>query len=370
MIKTAHKWCALFLFVCISPLSFAKNTVIYDTDMAIDDWFALLYLAKHPDVELAAITISNSGETLCQEGLDNARNLLKLANHPDIPVACGDAYPLDGYFVFPMPWQEDANTLSGIDLGQWLEQPIKGSASNGHAADLLHKVISTSEKPVTIVAVGPMTNIAQWLLYYQQDKPKVDQLVMMGGTYATKGNIIVPHFTDNNPNKVSEWNYFIDPVATKITLEAEGIDKTMVGLDVTNTVQVTHAFADDFKQHVSNEASQFADQVFDKNRWFIDSGEYYVWDVMAAIVAVRPELCKGDEIAVTALAEAVEGTPYTESSDLNMPATNAFKAPRQHLKTATAGQVVDATQTSALTKVCKKTKGKKVFKEFISTLTH
>ena len=90
---------------------------------------------------------------------------------------------------------------------------------------------------------------------------------------------------------------------------------------------------------------------------------------MAAIVATNPELCKGEAIAVTGLAESAGPEPYTESSDLNMPKTNAFGGPRQHLKTATAGQVVATDEHNNLTTVCMKTNGKKVFKTFIKTLT-
>lgn len=341
--------------------------IIYDTDMAIDDWFALLYLALEPEVDLIGVTISASGESHCQPGLDNVDNLLRLAAHPNIPIACGDSYPLDGYFIFPPAWQNDADTLSGIDLKRWLSSPSKQRQSDGHAVDLLHQLLSASEEAVTVVAVGPMTNIAQLLERYPDDVKKIDSLVMMGGSYAKPGNIIVPNFTDNNPNQVSEWNFFIDPVATKQVLEAQ-LAKLMVGLDVTNTVRITHPFADAFKAKVNTPASEFADQVFDNNRWFIDSGEYYFWDVMAAIVAVKPSLCQGPSKTVSASAELAGASPYLASSDLTMPKTTYNGATRRHYLTATAGQVIDA-KHSAPTKICTSTDAATVFDEFIQTLT-
>ena len=342
--------------------------VIYDTDMAIDDWFALLYLEAHPDADLLAVTLSTSGETHCQPGLSNVTNLLKLHSPREVPIACGDAYPLDGYFIFPPAWQKDADTLSGIDLRAWLEQPATEVKSDGHAADLLHKTLQAATEPVTIIAVGPMTNIAQWLTKYPDDISRVEELVIMGGAYEASGNIIVPNFTDNNPNKVSEWNFFIDPIATQQILEAD-IPKVLVGLDVTNTVRITHGFADNFKNHVNTKASQFADKVFDNNRWFIDSGEYYFWDVMAAIVALNPDLCSGNTIPITGLATVAGEAPYVGSSDLSMPSTNAFGKPRQHLLTATAGQVIDASADIPPTKVCMATNAEAVFAEFIQRLT-
>jgi inosine-uridine nucleoside N-ribohydrolase len=348
--------------------SAASQSIIYDTDMAIDDWLALLYLVKHPGVDVVAITISGSGESHCQPALDNARDLLRLADNAEIPVACGDDYPLDGYFVFPVTWQEDSDTLTNIDIGRWIESPHSNTPSNGHAVDLIHRTIEASTTPITIVAVGPLTNIAQWLQRHPGDKAGVAELVMMGGSYQAPGNILVPGFSDGNPNRVSEWNYYIDPVATREVLNAADLDKVMVGLDVTNTVRLTHPFADDFKVHVGNPVSQFVDQVLDNNRWFIETGEYYFWDVMAAIVAVKPELCSGESIAVTGVAEPAGDKPYLGSSDLTMPALNAFGLPRQHLNAATAGQVVRV-ETGPVTKVCTETEADKVFADFIETLT-
>ena len=174
----------------------AGKPVIYDTDMAIDDWLALLYLLKTREVDVVAVTISVSGESHCQPALDNARNLIRLAAYADIPVACGDDYPLDGYFEFPKPWQVDSDTLSEIDLGRWVEAPLSGTESDGHAVALIHRVIEDSAEPVTVVAVGPLTNIARWLERHPADRASVAELVMMGGAYAVPGNIVVPGFSD------------------------------------------------------------------------------------------------------------------------------------------------------------------------------
>lgn len=361
----------LLLLVILIPLTAAAQSqpkpVIFDTDMAIDDWFALLYLAKSPNAELLAVTISNSGETDCKPGLVNATNLLKLARHADLPVSCGDDYPLDGYFIFPEPWRDDSNTLSGIDLGKWLEQPVTAVERAQHAVETLHAAVQNSKQPVTIIAVGPMTNIAQWLQRYPEDRKNVEELVVMGGSYQAPGNILVPKFTPGHPNRVSEWNFFIDPLATQQVLTS-GLPIVMVGLDVTNTVRVTHAFADKFKSQVSGPTSQFADAILDNNRWFIDTDEYYFWDVMAAIIAMQPSLCEGPIKAVTALVESAGDTPHLQTSDLNMPTTNALGAPRRHLLAANAGAVVDNPGAEPATKVCMKTNASEVYRQFVNVL--
>ncbi len=363
---------ALFLVATLmAPLAQAKpeaRSIIYDTDMAIDDWLGLLYLIAEPSTDVVAVTVSGSGEAHCQPAIDNARNLLALAGQTDTPVACGDDYPLEGYLVFPTQWQVDSDTLSGIDVGQWLPAPVANTPSDGHAVELIHKVLSESQHPVAVVAVGPLTNIAQWLERHPDDREKVSELIMMGGSYKAPGNIIVPKFTPDNPNTVSEWNYYIDPLATQQVLETEGLAKVMVGLDVTNTVLITHPFADGFKARVSGPVSEFVDQVFDKNRWFIDTNEYYFWDVMAAVVAADASLCEGPSIPVTAAMEFAGDAPYLKSSDLTMPPLNAAGTQRRHLKVANAGQVIDY-DGPAVTKVCMKTNADKVFAAFTDALT-
>ncbi|HEY0894635.1 MAG TPA: nucleoside hydrolase, partial [Cellvibrio sp.] len=264
----------LFTLLLSTSIFAQAKPVIFDNDMAIDDWAALLYLLHHPKADVIAVTISASGESRCKPGLTNTHSLLDLPGDikKDIPVACGDAYPLDGYFVFPEAWRKDSDTLSGV--------PIKTSsriASDKHAADIIHAALTNAKEPVTLIATGPLTNIAQWLERYPKDKDKIDQLVIMGGTVDAPGNIIVPLFTKGHPNTTAEWNIFVDPLAADKVFAA-GLPIVLVGLDITNSVRVTTKVAADFKQAVKTDSAKFWDEVLDKNDWFIASNEYYFWD--------------------------------------------------------------------------------------------
>lgn len=355
----------LLAIICLLTASWQAQASPYilDTDMAIDDWFALLYLAKSPDAELKAVTVACSGESHCDTGKNNAISLLNLVkNQPQIPVAAGDPYPLDGYFVFPAPWRKDADTLSGIQLLAPTYKPAKQSAR-----EVLHQVISISDEPVTLVAVGPLTNIAQWLQTYPKDMDNVNRLVIMGGTLDTKGNIIVPKFTDGHPNKTSEWNFFVDPLAARIVL-ASGMPIALVGLDVTKEVKVTHEYVENFDSLVSNPASRFAQQVYQKNDWFIESGEYYFWDVLAALVSTRPEMCVSELTSVKVTMDYVQKPAYTQSSDFSMPAKRWDGKPRRNIRAATAGQVSRA-KNGPVIDVCMQTDASMAYDLFTRTLT-
>lgn len=332
--------------------------VILDNDMAIDDWAALLYLLHHPEADVKAVTIAASGESRCAPALENTLSLLELPGDiPEgLPVACGDDVPLDGYFVFPEPWREDSDKLSGVSVPD-----SDRSASDRHAVDVIHTVIEDAEEPVTLVATGPLTNIAQWLERYPGDREQVGELVIMGGNVEVPGNIRVPGFTDDHPNRTAEWNFFIDPLAADRVLRTE-IPTVLVGLDVTNRVPVTPEFAATFKASVATDSADFWDRVMDANDWFIDSGEYYFWDVLAAMTTLDEQLCNGEKRRVRVVHEGTE-SPEGHTTDRNMPEKRWDGQRRSHLDAARAGTVVEDESGFAVT-VCLDTTPKRVYRDF------
>ena len=357
---------------CSSPPSVPDTTltttptvtvkpIIYDTDMAIDDWSALLYLARHPALDLRAVTLSTSGETHCTPGQNNVASLLDLSTtKTDITIACGDAEPMDGYFVFPTAWQKDADTLSGVPV-----QPSQRPLSDHHAVDIIHATLQASSQPVTIVAVGPLTNIAQWLQRYPDDRAKLDELIIMGGNLYADGNMIVPGFTDDHPNIKAEWNIWIDPVAAQYVFQS-GLPLTMVGLDATNQVQVTPDFVQRFARETNSDAARFFNQVFEKNDGFIDSGEYYFWDVLAAVITTNPELCIAQTLPVQVTVDYTDAPDYLGNSDLTMPTTTAL-GPRQHLNAQRSG-ITQVDDMASPVNVCLNTDRTAVLDQFIQTL--
>lgn len=338
--------------------------VIFDTDMAIDDWAALLFLLREPSIDLRAVTVAGSGEAHCEPGERNALALADLTRPGSaVPVACGDPWPLDGYFVFPTAWQEDMDRLSGVPVPASRREPY-----DGHAVELIHAAIAASEQPVVLLATGPLTNIAQWLDRYPQDRNRISRLVIMGGALDARGNIIVPGFTDNNPNTRAEWNLYVDPVAARRVLES-GLPMELVGLDVTNHVQVTSAFAEDFKQRADNPAADFWSAVLDANDWFIDSGEYYFWDVLAALAVVdRDRYCRGEQLAISVDYRFTD-QPWLGTSDMDMPTANWRGKPRRHLDAETAGVLRLLLEGPATTRVCQQTDAEAAFEHFVGTLT-
>ena len=373
----------IFLFFSIHTNA-KKTPVIFDTDLAIDDWSALLLLGMHPKINLVGVTANGAGETRCKPAMINIPALLDLTHTNDTLIACGDDFPLEGFFAFPEPWRIQADTLSGVNI-----PASKRAVSKVHAVEALHTLINQHED-IVVLTTGSLTNLAQLIEKYPKDIKKIKRLVIMGGAFHTKGNIIVPGFTDGHPNKEAEWNIYVDPVAANKVFAAD-IPTEVVGLDVTNTVQVTKQFAANFKDSVKTPAAEFWDKVLDDNDWFIESGEYYFWDVLAALVVIDEKYCIGPEESVYVEYDFIDPeTFFSKSSSLksvtkgttkNTKAEKAFDKwtdkkisnktsegkNRRHLHPATAGITRIGGKNPKVT-VCEKTDAESAFHEFTETL--
>ena len=333
--------------------------VIFDTDFAIDDWSALLLLGLHKNIDLIAVTANGAGETHCKPAMKNIASLLDLTTTGEVAIACGDDYPMDGFFSFPSPWRNDADTLSGVAV-KASQRPI----SQLHSVELIHQILTREAAPITLLTTGSLTNIAQLLARYPQDKQKIKRLVIMGGAFDTPGNIIVPSFTDGHPNTRAEWNIYVDPIAAARVFES-GLPIEVVGLDITRHVKVTTDFTKQFKASANTPAAKFWDQVLDNNKEFIDSGEYYFWDVLAALVVIDPHFCGSTLEPVWVQYEtAASKSVWT---DQGIPSKTKNNKTRIHLQPGTAG-ITHVGGSNPKVKICRTTDANMAFSLFIKTL--
>jgi inosine-uridine nucleoside N-ribohydrolase len=146
-------------------------------------------------------------------------------------------------------------------------------------------------QPVEILAIGSMTNIASVITVRPELKHKIKRVISMGGAIDVSGNLRVHGFTHEHTNTQAEWNFYIDPFASKIVLES-GIPITLVPLDATNQVPLTNEFVERAQQTGPGDASGFVGRVFQKIKESTTNGDYYHWDPLAAAIASKPQLCK------------------------------------------------------------------------------
>src|SRR5215208_2216569 len=239
--------------------------VIFDTDMAHEDMFAALFLLSHPNVDVRAITVSGTGESHCKPGVSHALGLVKLSGHESIPVACGREKPLAGNHAFPTDWRQTVDNAYGVQI------PAGGEASNLSASDLIIDTLQKSNEAITIVAVGPLTNIAEALRKSPEISSKIEEIYIMGGAVEAKGN--VGNSGINIQNEYAEWNIYIDPVAANIVFKA-GVPIVLVPLDATDDVPISRNFYEALDKNRNTPAAKLVYELLTANLDFVDSGGF------------------------------------------------------------------------------------------------
>lgn len=279
--------CALSLWlpeIHAAPQETAPREFIIDTDMGMDDAIAILYLLKRPDIKVKAITIEGNGNTRCKPAFANVHGLLKLTHHTEIPVACGRSTSLFGNHQFPQKVIDLCNRLADAPLDKPHVALPKQTAK-----DLLITTLRASPKPIDILALGPLTTIAEVLDEQSPLKNKIRMIYYMGGSIHAPGNI--QDVDRSIDNKVAEWNIYFDPLAAKKVFHS-GVPITLVPLDLTNQAPMDYPFYQRIKNNHRSKEATFVYELLDRNKEWILNGTQYFWDPMAAVIA-------GDESIIT-----------------------------------------------------------------------
>jgi inosine-uridine nucleoside N-ribohydrolase len=199
--------------------------VLIDCDPGQDDALALLLALASPELGVLGVTAVAGNQTV-DKTTANALRVLELAGRTDIRVASGAEGPLSGELVVAADAHGESG-LDGVDLPPASTEPV-----SEHAKDFLAARLDASERPVTLIALGPLTNVALLLEAHPEATRRIERIVLMGGA-----------MHEGNQTPSAEFNIWIDPEAAARVFES-GLDVTMVGLDVTNKAVLTAADAD------------------------------------------------------------------------------------------------------------------------------
>lgn len=260
--------------------------VVIDSDMASDDWMAILYLLNRRDVQVKAITVSGTGEAHCEPGVRHVLGLLALAGYSSIPVACGRTTPLQGNHAFPDAWRQGVDSLFGLSLPS-MDVP----AGSSNAVEVLTAAIQSSPQRVDVLILGPLTTLAEVVQKTPALLNNLGTVYVMGGAVDVPGN--VKSSGSGIDNDAAEWNIYIDPHAANVVLKS-GAPVTLVPLDATNDVPVTEEFYNKVKgDHAAPEAN-FVYDLYTANNWFYQSGTLYFWDQSTAAVLTDESLATYD----------------------------------------------------------------------------
>src|SRR6266446_1104452 len=194
--------------------------VIIDTDPGVDDALALLLAMRSPELKIEAIT-PVAGNVPLELSLPNALRMVEIAGRTDIPVAVGAKAPLLRRLV-TAAYAHGENGLGGAVFPEPKIKPVAEPA-----AKFISQIVRKYPGEVTLITIGPLTNIATALNMDSELARMVKSLVMMGGSLS--GGNITP---------AAEFNVYVDPEAARIVFQS-AIPITMVGLDVTRKTSLT-----------------------------------------------------------------------------------------------------------------------------------
>jgi purine nucleosidase len=192
----------------------APRRVIIDTDPGTDDAIAIILALNSPEIQVDALTVV-PGNVTAQQGLENALKLVSLANRCDIAVAAGAQHPLNQKLITAEFWH-GKNGLANVELPA---SKCKQDARFG--PDLIIEMVHKYPHEITLVPIGPLTNIALAVSKDPSIVPLVKELVVMGGS-----------INGGNVNAAAEANIYNDPEAAAIVFNAGFASLTMVGSDI------------------------------------------------------------------------------------------------------------------------------------------
>lgn len=257
-----------------------KRKIIIDCDPGIDDSLAIMLALTSPEVEVLGITIV-CGNSPVEMGFENAKKILKHINRLDVPVYTGESKPLKRDYV-------NALDTHGADgLGESFLPEVEGYQQKISAVDFLADVLK--KENVSVIALGPMTNLARLIQKDQAAFNQIEEIVSMGGSFKSHGNC----------SPVAEYNYWCDPDAAALvyaTLYQNGKMIHMIGLDVTRKIVLTPTLLE-YICRLDKEIGEFIRKI---TKFYFDF--HWEWehiigcvinDPLAVAYFLNPDICQG-----------------------------------------------------------------------------
>lgn len=260
-----------------------ERRILLDTDPGIDDALAILLAAASEEIRLDGLTVVH-GNCSLKQGVINALSVLELADAGDIPVVAGFPRPL----VQPTLIADETHGPKGLGYADL--DPPHTQALDNHAVDFITDKILSNPGEMTIVAIGPLTNIAVAIRREPEIIDAVKEVIIMGGAILHQGNA----------TPLAEYNTYADPHAAHMVYHS-GLPITLVPLDVTYQCVLTAEDVDRLLEH----NSPIAEFISEATRFYMEFHDHYqsvkgcvINDPLALSLTFNPELCEYQNLYV------------------------------------------------------------------------
>ena len=285
------------LLVAPARVAAARDLVVIDTDSGLfgDDGAALVMLLRSPEVAVEGVTIV-PGNVWPAQGAEYMFHILDLLKRPAVPVLTGAQEPLAHTAAMAREYSRRWGSLEY--MGAFAEdpatvKPAPGSKLTGRkprheaAVDFLISEIERRPGAVTVLALGPMTNIALALRMRPEIETKIKRIVFMGG------NLHVP----GNASPLAEFNFWFDPEAARIVLRSHIPQKVMFSLDICNMAPIRKAQFDEVAAARTPITDLFSEDFGNRYPGFYrhPDGVTYLWDSLPAAYLIDPAIVTRSE---------------------------------------------------------------------------
>ncbi|MFI6507219.1 nucleoside hydrolase [Streptosporangium sp. NPDC050855] len=255
--------------------------VLFDHDGAPDDLLSLLLLTRYGHVDLRGVAVTPA-DCLPEPALSVTRKILDLTGR-DAPTAVGT---LPGRNPFPLEWRIDALRADALPVLN-RKDPDIGPADALPAHERLAVWLARAPAPVTVLATGPLTNLAWCLEHHPGLESRIEEVVFMGGALDVAGNVLRPDHDGS-----AEWNVFWDPDAVRRVFDS-AVPVTMFPLDVTDRVPVTMDLARAFGRAYGDPVADLAGSLLALTFGTLETTglAYCCWDSLTTSYLAEPGIC-------------------------------------------------------------------------------
>jgi inosine-uridine nucleoside N-ribohydrolase len=282
---------AAFLFLPAASIA-GREIVLFDTDSGLfgDDGAALVMLMRSPEqIFIPGITVV-PGNVWSQQGAEYMLHILDLLKHPQTPVYTGAGQPLVQSAAMAREYGRRWGAIEFMGAFDQHDQlaviPAPGcklSVRKAHrdaAIQFLISQIESNPGDITILAIGPMTNIAMALRMKPDIETKIKRIVFMGGNLKAPGNA----------SPAAEFNFWFDPEAARIVLRSRIPQKMMFALDICNTAPLHKAEFDQIANAHNAVAGLYREDLGNRYPGFLHKPDAigYMWDSLAAAYLLDP----------------------------------------------------------------------------------
>lgn len=297
-----------------------SKKVYLNHDGGVDDLVSLFLLSQMDDVDLLGVGVIPA-DCYLEPAMYASRKIIDRFGDTGVEVAASDSR---GKHPFPKDWRMHAFFIDALPIlnesGE-VHTSVADMPAHRHMIEKLRQ----SDDQVTLVFIGPLTDLARALEEAPEIEAKIEKLVWMGGTFLEKGNVEEPEH-----DGTAEWNAFWDPDAVKRVWDSD-IEIDLVALESTNMVPLTIDVRNKWAQDRKDIGIDFLGQCYAMVPPLVHvhtNSTYFLWDVLTSVTIGKPELVKKKTVHSIVHTEGVS-QGRTEEKANGRPVQLVYEADRE-----------------------------------------